>query len=351
MKKILIALMGLVIIGLIIGVLINNRATRNERMQQNLNLAPTVSVVKIKKDKLSDRLSMIGTTFANHDVMIVSETIGRVTAVMADAGDTLKAGTVIIQVDDELKLANFKTAEVNFEKSKKDLERFESLYQSKSLTDSELESGRLAYKAAEAGYLAARKQYHDTRITTPISGTITQRFVDVGSMVQPGMPVANVVDITLLKVVLNVSEQDVFKIKPGDKVTINTDVYADVTFEGKVKNIGAKGDDSHTYRVEIGMKNNATTPLKAGMFVRVVFPLIEKSNVLIAPREALVGSRRDPHVFIVENNVARLRGIVIGEESGYKIEVIKGLNEGEWVVINGQNNIKDGMNVTPIQQQ
>ena len=350
MKKIAAAIIILAMAGVIAVVLSRNREIMNERLQKNLNLAPTVSVVKARKQKLSDTLSLIGSTLANHDVMIVSETMGRVVEVRADVGDHLKADDVVIRVDDELKHANFITAEVNYQKSKKDLERFEALYKSKSLTDAELEAGRLASQAAEAQYIAARKQYDDTRITTPISGTITQRMVDKGSMVQPGMAVANVVDISMLKVILNVSEQDVFKIKSGDKVSITTDVYRNTRFEGKVKNVSSKGDDSHTYRVEIMLQNSDANPLKAGMFVRVEFPMIEKKDILVAPREALVGSRRDPQVYVVENNIAKLKTIVIGEESGYLVEVIKGLQEGDFVVVNGQNNLKDGMTVSIVKQ-
>jgi RND family efflux transporter MFP subunit len=349
MKKVIAVLLMILVVVFVIMVLKNNKEKMNARFQQNLNLAPTVSTAKIEKKTLKSSLSVIGTTAANHDVMIISETIGRVVQAKADVGDRVTAGSVVIQVDDELKLASFKTAEVNYEKSKKDLERFESLYQSKSLTDSELESGRLAFKAAEAQYIAARKQYNDTRITTPISGIIAQRMVDVGSMVQPGMPVINIVDISLLKVLLHVSEEDVFKVKPGDTATITTDVYHDVTFEGKVKNISSKGDDSHTYRVELTLKNSESNPLKSGMFVRVEFPMIEKKNILVTPREALLGSKRDPKVYVVENNVARLRSIVIGQESGYDLEVVKGLHQGERVVINGQNNLRDGIPVTIIQ--
>ena len=147
--------------------------------------------------------------------MVISETIGKVTAVKADVGDHVNAGSVLVVVDDELKLAGFKAAEVNYEKAKKDLERYEALNKSKAVTDNEIEAARLGCKGAEAQYLVARRQYNDTRISSPIAGIVTSRLVDRGSMVQPGMPIANVVDISKLKVAVNVAEKDVFKLKPG----------------------------------------------------------------------------------------------------------------------------------------
>lgn len=184
---------------------------------QETEKAVSVSVVTVGKTTLSRTLSLIGTITANNDVAIVSETSGRVVAIGAKVGDYKPAGSVIAQVDDELKLANFKSAEVAYEKAKKDLERYEALLKEGGISDAQVESARLNFKSAEAQYIVARRQLQDTRITTPISGIVTERRVDIGSVVSNGMVVANAVDIAKLKVKVNVAEKDVFKLKVGKK--------------------------------------------------------------------------------------------------------------------------------------
>jgi RND family efflux transporter MFP subunit len=279
---------------------------------------------------------------------IVSETQGRVIKVLANIGDYVQAGSTIVEVDDELKKAAYATAEVNYDKAKKDLERYESLIKDNSVTDSQLEAARLACKSAEAQYIVARRQFNDTKIKTPISGVVSARTVDIGTMIQDKTTVANVVDISKLKVRLNVSEQDVFRIQVGDKVSVTTDVYPGITFEGKVSTISSKADDAHTYPVEVTLANNARHPLKSGMFGRVSLVSIEDHESVTIPRAALVGSTKKPQVYVVENGIARLRDIVVGDQIGTSLEVLSGLRQAETIVLSGQNNLKDSVAVTVV---
>jgi RND family efflux transporter MFP subunit len=307
-----------------------------------------VSIEQAVKKNLSETLSIVGVINANNDVNIISETSGKVTQVFAKVGDYKSAGSVIVQVDDELKKAALMSAEANYEKAKKDYERFQELYKQKSATDAQLDQAKLGAAMAEAQYIVAKRQYEDTKIKTPISGVVTSRNVDVGSMVM-GAPqatlVANIVDISRLKVKLNVSESDVFKLKVGDQVSVTTDVYPGVTFKGRIETISSKADEAHTYPVEVSVLNERTNPLKAGMFAKVTFSSIENREAVVIPREALVGSIKNPQVYVVENGTAKLRNLVVGEEADTKIQVLQGLMEGETIVVNGQNNLVDGVTV------
>ncbi|MFN3427451.1 MAG: efflux RND transporter periplasmic adaptor subunit [Candidatus Thermochlorobacter sp.] len=334
----------------IIAILLNNKAKSDAKAAKSLETekAVSVSTIIVSKNKLSETLSLIGTITANNDVAIVSETSGRVVSVGAKVGDYKPAGSVIAQVDDELKLANFKSAEVAYEKAKKDLERYEALLKEGGISDAQVESARLNFKSAEAQYIVARRQLRDTRITTPISGIVTERKVDIGAMVSAGMTVANVVDIAKLKVKVNVAEQDVFKLKVGDEVEVTTDVYPGIKFKGTIATISAKGDEAHTYPVEIILSNSKEHPLKAGMFGRVNFTSLGEREALTIPREALIGSVKAPEVFVAENGVAKLRAITVGREAGKILEVIDGLKEGERVIVSGQNNLRDGYAINMI---
>jgi RND family efflux transporter MFP subunit len=331
----------ILIIAIIVVILFYNKSKNMAKSQSDILSATTVSVAKVERMHLAATQSIVGTISANNDVSIISETQGKVTAVFAEIGQHLAAGSAIVQVDDELKKANFITAETNYEKAKKDLERFETLYKQNSATDQQLEGARLSAKSAEAQYIIARRQYNDTKISTPITGIVTSRPVDVGTYIAPGMLVANVVDISSLKVRLSVAERDAFRIKVGENVEVSTDVYPGIIFKGHVKSISSKADDAHLYPVEVAFPNTQQHPLKAGMFGRVAFTSGTNGEALTIPREALVGSMKEPKVYVVEGTLARLRNIVAGDEVGTSITVLLGLQEGEVIVTNGQNNLKD----------
>ena len=268
------------------------------------------------------------------------------TAVRVKVGSPVAVGSVIVQIDDELPRAKYTAAQANYDKAKKDYERMQTLRQQEIISDAQLESYRLGFQVAEAEFIAAKRQYGNAAITSPVSGVVSARLVDLGNMVSPGMPIANVVDISRLKVKLNLTESDAFRIRVGDRATIKTDVYPGVDFTGWVESISAKGDEAHTYPVEVTLNNDPRHPLKAGMFGKVTFAIAGPGRALVIPREALVGSIKEPQVFVVEDGVARLREIIIGGEYGINLVILDGLREGETLVVNGQNNLVDKAKVT-----
>jgi len=348
MKKRRAVIISIVVLAAIVAILLYNRSRMQAKSRSQAITSVPVSVVRATRQRLSESLSLVGTITANNDVAIVSETAGRVVAVHAKVGDYKTAGSVLIQVDDELKSAAFATAEANYQRAKRDMERYQSLEEENAVSKWQKESAWQNFKLVEAQYIVARRQLKDTKITTPISGTVTSRPVDVGTMIQNNMVVANVVDVSRLKVKLNVAERDAFKLKAGDGVTVTTDVYPGVQFPGRISTLSAKADEAHTYPVEVVLNNSKDHPLRAGMFGKVMFTSIAQTEAVSIPRQALVGSLKNPQVFVLDQQIARLRTIVVGGETGTELGIVSGLRDGDVVVVNGQNNLKDSMSVEVI---
>jgi RND family efflux transporter MFP subunit len=337
--------LGLVPVAIAFGFYSCNNAKSDGQNSATATIATSysVSVVKAVKKEVTDSFSQVGTIVAYNDVAVISETSGRVVKVDAEVGDYKPAGSVLVEVDNELKEAAYKAADVTYEKAKKDLERYEALYKEGSISDSQIEQARWSYQSAESQYIVARRQLSDTKITTPISGIVTARNVNIGSMVM-GAPqatvIANVVDISRLKVKVSVAEKDVIRLKVGEPVEVTTDVFPNAAFQGSVFSISSKGDEGHTYPVEVVLRNSKNQ-LKAGMFGRVVFTPKSSGNLIVVPRECIIGSVENASLYVVENDKAKLRPVVAGKEAGTNIEILSGLQEGEQVVMNGQNNLSD----------
>ena len=341
MKRLKIIIVLAVVISVIVGLLLHNKSIMAAKSKNEKIEAYPVTVAFVQNEKVTNDLELVGTITANNDVAIVSEAQGRVVKVLAQVGDYKPAGSILFQLDDELKLEVYKTAEVNYLKAKKDYERYDALYKGKSVTDAQYEQAKLAYQASESQYVLAKREYNDTKITTPISGVVTSRIVDVGNYVNKASIVANVVDISKLKVKLNVAEKDAFKLKAGDNVDVSTDVYPGVKLNGKISSISSKADEAHTYPVEIILANSKDHPLKSGMFGRVSFTSIQKNDLLVMPREALVGSIKDAKVFVVEHSIAKMKNVLIGNAFENWLEIKGGLNAGDKIVVTGQNNLQD----------
>ena len=349
-KRMKILVAGAAVIALIIAILLYNKSRMEARANNDLTTSIPVTVTKISRLAVSDDRPLVGIISANNDVPVIAETQGKIVGVFAEVGQYKQAGSVLVQVDDEMKHASFASAEVNYEKANKDLQRFENLRKDSAVSDQQLETARLSFKAAEAQYIVARREYQDTKITTPISGIVTSRAVDVGAYVQRGTQIANVVDLSRLKVKVSVAENEVFTLRVGDPADVTTEVYPGVMFRGKIQTISSKGDDAHTYPVEVTLPNTREHPLKVGMFGRVSFHRASQGDAVVIPRIALIGSVKNPTVFVVENSRAFVRSLTLGPEVGNYLTVLKGLREGETVILTGQNNVRDSSTVSIMNQ-
>jgi RND family efflux transporter MFP subunit len=300
------------------------------------------------KQQISEDINFVGTIAANSDINIVSETQGKATAVYFRIGEHVSAGTVLVQVDDELKRAAYELAEANLLKAKKDHERLKNLFETHSTTEAQVDQAKLAVAMAENQLTVTRRQLNDTKITAPVSGVLTSRLVEPGTMIQPGTPIANLVDISRLKVKVNVSENDAFKLRELENVTVTSDVFPQDKFPGSITAISVKGDEAHTYPIEVSVQNNGGK-LRSGMFARVHFASLNRSEILAVPRIAVMGSGQDTKVYIVEDGIAKIRPVVLGTEFGSSVEILAGIAEGATVVINGQNTLMDDVKVTIVQ--
>jgi multidrug efflux pump subunit AcrA (membrane-fusion protein) len=268
-------------------ILFNNKAKMAAKMQKAPIGATAVSVMPVSKERLSDSFTLVGTTAANNDVTVVSGIQGRVTNVLVKVNDYVSPGQNLVEIFDDL-----------------------------------------------------------GKVTSPIAGIVTSLPVTVGTMLNSGTTVANVIDISTLKLNVNVAEADVFKLKLGDPVTITSEIYPNVKFAGRISSISQKGDSAHTYPVEIKLPNSKDHSLKAGMFAEAKFYSHSTQYGITIPRSALVeDDTTNPQIYVVENGVANLRDIVVGSEVGTNLVVTHGLSEGESVVTLGQTNLSNGAKV------
>lgn len=345
-------ILAVIIIGIVL-----RKGSANGR-ENVLNVPVAVEVAPVQLLSITENVSAVGTISALTDATISSETSGRVTRVAVKVGDIVRSGQVLIYVDDELKAiaveqakAQMLAAETNLEKAKKDYERSEKLFDAKNISPLELDSYKLAMQSAEAQdkgaqvqLKLAQRQYDDTKIKSPITGTVASRSVDIGEMVSPGKQVANVVDISKVKIKLSIPEEYIGSIRLNQPATVRIDTDPNVSFKGKVYSVGSKSEspNGHSYPVEVIVENKNNGILKVGMFARVAIEIMTANKTIVLSKESLAGDESNPQVFVAENNKAKLCPIKIGIHSGEKIQILDGLKEGDQVITFGQRNLKDG---------
>ncbi|MEN9440918.1 MAG: hypothetical protein RLZ33_994, partial [Bacteroidota bacterium] len=222
--------------------------------------------------------------------------------------------------------------------------RYTNLAKDNAVPGVQVEKTKLGLKSAEIQKKQLQKQLRSTNITAPFSGVITKKLVDLGSVIGGGSQIVEITDISSLKLTVSVPERDILKFKLGQAVSIKADIYGDRSFNGKVTNVSVQADKSHNFKVQITVKN-AQQDLMAGMYGSVSLVNSKSITALAIPRKALVGSSKNPQVYVIRNGKAVLTSFNAGTSDGEYIEVISGLSKTDKIVIKGQVNLQNNSNV------
>jgi RND family efflux transporter MFP subunit len=353
MKRIVFATLAIVgFTAFVIYKLLANKEILNEKSSFKPADPPiAVTLASVERRALSHELTLLGTVFADKELPVVSQTMGEIVELNFNLGDYKREGEQMAKVKDDKIRVGLEAAQAAYDKIANDVERLEKLYRSQATSEQSLRDAKLGLIQAKTQVDNLKLQLDDTRIVAPMSGVVTAKLVEKGSVLGGGTPLAMMVDVSRLKVKLRVPEQDVYKLSPGRPVKITADVYPGTEFSGIITFVSPQGDETHSYPVEISLANLPGTPLKAGTYVNVSFPSVVRENALTIPREALIGSMKDAKVYVVENNKAVLKKIVVGSETGNALEVLDGLTDTDKVVVSGQINLRDGSSVSVVAQK
>ena len=288
-----------------------------------------------------------------------------------EKGDPVKKGALLATLEDNTIKARIKQAEAalrsarasldkvkaNLEFIKKNRIRLKKLVKLKAISEQDVDEIDSMHEAALAGKELAKAQiesakaslnllkiiHKDHQILSPISGHISARYLDPGSISSAKKPIVRVSDEHTVKIITTVSEQDYPHIKKGMKAELRVASFPGETFTGTVSVINPTLDPStRTGEIEIRVPNQDLT-LHSGMFVHIRLHL-GQIKALVIPKDALM---RRPgtgsyYVFTIEKERAMLKNIAIGLIQENYAEIKEGLKKGEQVVIKGQNRLRDG---------
>ncbi|MGM0499626.1 MAG: efflux RND transporter periplasmic adaptor subunit [Bacillota bacterium] len=208
-----------------------------------------------------------------------------------------------------------------------------------------LQAGLASVKQAEASLAQIEDQLTKTKITAPFSGLINLVNVDEGEMITSGQTVINLIQTDQLYAEIDVTAATVSALKKGDSVEVKAETMQHY-IEGIVSNISPAADSSsRTFLVKIKIANE-NQKLRAGMFADVRITKGKSGSAVVVPIESIVNLNSDnPHVFVIENGKAVRKNIEIGISTDSRVEILKGLNKDEEVVIRGQSNLEAGQTV------
>lgn len=348
-KVIIIGVVVLIVAGITFRLAANKEdINANNKMAANTNIAIPVNIITTELKEVHDNLVKSGTLIPFKDADITAISAGKLVAVNFELGTHVSEGQVLATVDNSGLKLNLEAAQLAKDKAEKDFNRFKTLLAGEATTEINYQDAKLNYQNAQNQIEQIQKQMADNRIKAPVSGQVVSKTKEAGEFVSPGTVLGHIVDVNSLKVDVLVSEQDVYSLKNNAPVTITTDIYPGVTFDGKIIFISQSGDAVHNYQVEVALQNKKDHLLKAGSFAYVDFNRTSEEQLMLIPKSALIQSLDKPMIYVVEEGKAVLRNITVGHNFGNDIEVVDGLKPGEKVITSGLVNISNGVTVKPV---
>jgi membrane fusion protein (multidrug efflux system) len=292
-------------------------------------------------------IEAVGTTRANESVLITSEDSNTITAIRFAEGEVVERGAVLVEMEDAEAQASLAESQAQLADAQSQYTRSQNLVARQALSIAELDQLDAQLKAARARVAAAQARLDDTVIRAPFTGRTGFRQVSAGSFVSAGTPITTLDDTSVIKLDFTVPETYLFVIKRGLPVTASSTGLPGREFTGVVTNMESRVDPvtrSIMVRAEIP---NLDGTLRQGMFMTVSLRGDEVPTLLV-PEGAIVPEQGRTYVFVTHNDLIEQREVTIGKRRPGEVEIVMGLAEGERVVVEGTQNVRDGTAVREV---
>ena len=329
--------------------------------------ATPVRVTEVVRGDISTVISLTGDIEPWRQVNIVPDLPGKVARIHVEEGDKVKQGQLLAELDTrtaKLQLqqveAGLAVAQANLHSASKDWKRIQELHQKGTISPQQYEKVQLGYEAAkaqlqqaEAALDMARHQLEVSLMKAPFDGVITGKNINEGEYINPAMggmgpggsSVVTLMDLSQVKIKVNISEKDMKRVRIGQETCITVDAYPGKTFYGKVSNIHPAADPmSRTFKIDIAVPNEDMA-LKAGTYARVKLCVVVHKSVLLVLEKGMLERQGGFLLFVADGDVARMREVKPGLSSEGVVEIVDGVQEGEKVIVEGNYGLKDGARI------
>jgi len=344
----------------------------------------TVELAAVKRADMSSEITVVGNLIGAATVEAVAKINGRLDDVFVRMGDQVKKGQQIAKVEDrelqeqikqaqaayEVAGATIRQREADLRLAQTNLDRSKNLYDRQLIpkqtfddTDSryaaalaQLDLAKAQYSQAEARLDELKINIANTTILSPVSGFIGKRSLDPGAWVTANTAFLSIVDISLVRLVANVVEKDLRKMKAGLKARVEVDAFPDEMFEGRIARVAPILDPAtRTAQIEVEIPN-PDFRLKPGMYAKVSFTIEHREKTLVVPTAALVDVGGSRGVFLPkkgeQGDIANFKKIEVGLIDQNLVEVSSGLAEGDNVITTGAAALREGDRIVlPGQEQ
>ncbi len=319
---------------------------------QAIEVPPTlVRVLDVEARPVRETVLLPGRVAANVSARLSAEKGGRVIALLVDKGDVVGAGDVLMRLDERHWKALEQQARLDLADAERDLERWTQMQETGAVAVYEYDTVRLRRDLAVLALEQAAVHVDQCTVASPFDGVVDARWVEIGEYVNEGQAAFSILDLTPLKVLVNLPERDAGVVQVGDRQRMTAPALSGAGVEGRVEFIAQEADRrSLTYAMELRV-DDPPAGLRPGMLVDVEVERSMQAGAIAIPLAAVIPRRGENIVFVVENGAAVRRVVVMEAVAGQEALISAGLRAGERLVVEGHRTLQDGMTVQVDEQE
>ena len=289
----------------------------------------------------SRRVEAVGTTLSRRAIEVVSLASGRVMAVEFEPGQFVKAGDVLVRLDDDIERADLAEAEATLQESVLAMQRAQALRQKSAIPEATVDQMVAAEASARAELDRARRRLADRTVRAAFDGVVGLRQIDAGARVDEDTVLTTLDDRSEMEIEFSIPETLYGRIAIGQPVEATAVAFPGRSFEGLVATIDSRIDaTARAFKVRAVLPNPDMS-LPAGMFVHLAVVLDSRMAVMV-PEEAVIVQGARTFVFLAVDGKAVERDVAIGNRELGAIEITSGVGAGERVVVRGPLGWGDG---------
>jgi membrane fusion protein (multidrug efflux system) len=300
-----------------------------------------VAVEKVRSGSAASYYTATAALEAESRAQILARTTGVVREVLREEGDVVQQGEILLRLEDDEARWRVKQAEANLASARSDYERGKAMRESELVSTEEFEALENELRVREAELELAQLALSYTRVTSPFSGQVVRRLVDLGANVTPGTPLFDVMDVDPLLARVHIPARRMGFVEVGQEMEIRLDSI-DATLAGQVSLISPIVDPSTgTVKVtaEIPDHPEATRP---GDFAEVRIVTARHENATLVPSRSVFEDQGKQVLYVAVGGKAERRVVETGFVDGDDTEIVSGVEPGDLVVVKGQRQLRDG---------
>ncbi|MFC2117376.1 efflux RND transporter periplasmic adaptor subunit [Bacteroidota bacterium] len=330
----------------------------NQPSSLDTDIAIPVKVEEIKLKSIEQYLNTTGTVYSTHEILLKAELSGKYklqtnprTGRQFALGDLVNEGEIIIVLEDQEYENNItiKSKELNLETTKNEVEQQKKLLDMGGATPKDYKNAESSYINADYALKNAKIQLAKMNIKAPFKGVIVELpYYTPNGKVDNGLDMVKLMNYSQLYLEVNMPEKDINTVKINQNVRILNYTLPNDTIVGIITQLSPViNPDTRTFLGSI-IVNNPKLLLRPGMFVKAEIITSRKDSVIVIPKDIIMSKQRGKTVFIVENGAAQERRITFGLENPEEVEIIRGLNADERLVIEGFETLRSRSKVSII---